>query len=442
MLQRKNHEYTPSEPLNDGTPPAVFTVVGSGAKLEGTFEVADSIQIECEVGGQLKVGKRLVIGEQGSLRADVETVDAIIHGQYKGNMVATGSVEITPTGRVAGKIETDSLVISKGGFFNGRTVKLKESQAEGDTSVQERPKRAGLGAEKSREGRSAHREADVSHVAEDLGLSLDGGGEIPSLQVNDGEDAKPVEPRAATPTRRSRAQAASRGGRKKKAKTKRDHGRPVTPKPSEAEPLPPLPSRGEPLADDVDLGGGPRLQEDRLMMRLGLAPGKAGEIGSALRGADEDAHEETPSRQANDRGDTELADPLTRRPKRRARAQAASRGGRKKKAKTKRDHGRVVTSKASDGEAHVTPASGIDDMAEFLPPLPSGGALLSEDLDLDAGPPSEEQGGWPDMDLGKNEPRGSSFWEEDDLADDSGTRGADWESDPAPLPDEDPLGIR
>ena len=109
----------------------LFTVIGSDARLEGTFEVADSLQIECVVGGRLKVGKKLVIGERGSVRADVEAVDVIIYGQYEGNMVATGSVEITPTGRVFGNIETHSLVISKGGLFNGHVAKLTASEAEG-----------------------------------------------------------------------------------------------------------------------------------------------------------------------------------------------------------------------------------------------------------------------------------------------------------------------
>ncbi len=108
----------------------LFTVVGSDAKLEGTFEVADSIQIECEVGGRLRVGKRLVIGEKGSVRADVEAGDVVIYGRYEGKMVATGSVEITPTARVIGKIETDSLVISKGAVFNGNVAKLKKAQAD------------------------------------------------------------------------------------------------------------------------------------------------------------------------------------------------------------------------------------------------------------------------------------------------------------------------
>lgn len=134
MLRRTNDQkHDPSELANDGNqvgPSTLLTVMGNDAKLEGKFDIADSIEIECEIGGELKVGGKLVIGKKGAVHADVQTVDAIIHGEYKGNMVATGSVEITPTGRTDGNIQTNSLVISKGGFFNGNVVKLKEAKEE------------------------------------------------------------------------------------------------------------------------------------------------------------------------------------------------------------------------------------------------------------------------------------------------------------------------
>ena len=135
MLKRPSPDkYTAADPSIDGNPPVpttLLTITGNAAKLEGKFDITDSIQIECEIGGELKVGGKLVIGHRGSVRADVQTVDAIIHGEYEGNMVATGSVEITPTGRADGNIETNSLVISKGGFFNGNVTKLKKrSEAE------------------------------------------------------------------------------------------------------------------------------------------------------------------------------------------------------------------------------------------------------------------------------------------------------------------------
>lgn len=107
----------------------LLTIVGQQSRVEGKFEIADSIQIECEVGGELTVGGKLVIGEHGLVTADVRTVDAVIKGRYDGNMVATGNVEVTATGRVSGNIETDSLVISQGGFFNGNVAKIREHDA-------------------------------------------------------------------------------------------------------------------------------------------------------------------------------------------------------------------------------------------------------------------------------------------------------------------------
>ncbi len=103
----------------------LLTVMGESARLEGKFNITESIQIECEVAGEINVDGKLVIGDKGVVKADVRTADAIIMGQYEGNMVATGNVEIASSGRVSGNIETDSLVISKGGFFNGQVVKMQ-----------------------------------------------------------------------------------------------------------------------------------------------------------------------------------------------------------------------------------------------------------------------------------------------------------------------------
>ena len=111
------------------SPMTRLSIVGERARVEGKFDIADSIQVECEVGGELNVGGKLVIGEKGVVNANVQTVDAIIMGRYEGNMVATGNVEITETGRVSGNVQTDSLVISKGGFFNGNVSKRNEGPA-------------------------------------------------------------------------------------------------------------------------------------------------------------------------------------------------------------------------------------------------------------------------------------------------------------------------
>ena len=111
MFKENKQNGAPEGPL--------LAVFGSSARLEGKFTIADSIEIECEVAGEINVEGKLVVGENGVVQANVHTVDALIMGLYEGDMVATGEVEVTDTGRVSGNIETDSLVISKGGFFNG-----------------------------------------------------------------------------------------------------------------------------------------------------------------------------------------------------------------------------------------------------------------------------------------------------------------------------------
>ena len=132
-----NERKTPAKPMmtappqenGNGKPVSItlLTVVGEHARMEGKFDITDSIQVECEVGGEMNVGGKLVIGQKGIVHANVQTVDAVIMGQYEGNMVATGNVEIAETGRVSGNIQTDSLVISKGGFFNGNITKMNDA---------------------------------------------------------------------------------------------------------------------------------------------------------------------------------------------------------------------------------------------------------------------------------------------------------------------------
>lgn len=131
MFQDKKtpHKPMPAIVPENGKPISItlLTVVGEHCRMEGKFDITDSIQVECEVGGEMNVGGKLVIGQKGVVNANVQTVDAVIMGHYEGNMIATGNVEIAETGRVSGNIQTDSLVISKGGFFNGNITKMNES---------------------------------------------------------------------------------------------------------------------------------------------------------------------------------------------------------------------------------------------------------------------------------------------------------------------------
>jgi cellulose synthase (UDP-forming) len=109
------------------TETSMLTVWGGGARLDGKFEIDDSIEVRCELSGEVSVGGRLVIEEGGVVNATVRTVDAEIRGTFNGDLIATGGVHITETGRVTGNIQTEELVIARGGFFNGNVTRPEES---------------------------------------------------------------------------------------------------------------------------------------------------------------------------------------------------------------------------------------------------------------------------------------------------------------------------
>src|SRR5262249_22114011 len=50
---------------------SLLTIVGESARIEGKFDIADSIEIECEIGGELSVGRKLVISQRGVVKANV-----------------------------------------------------------------------------------------------------------------------------------------------------------------------------------------------------------------------------------------------------------------------------------------------------------------------------------------------------------------------------------
>jgi len=102
----------------------LLTITGDSAVVEGKFIISKSIEIDCEVRGQLDVDGQVIIQRDGFVNADIKTIDAEVIGRYEGNMEASGNVEIRETGIVSGTIKTDSLIINKGGIFSGNVSRI------------------------------------------------------------------------------------------------------------------------------------------------------------------------------------------------------------------------------------------------------------------------------------------------------------------------------
>ena len=158
------------EEITKEEPRTLLTIVGNKAKVEGKLDVSQSIEIACEVVGELNVDGQMVIQKEGSVSADVTTIDARIIGKFEGNLKGTGKVEITDTGVVSGNIKTDSLVINEGGIFSGKVSRITQEEDKGKKKSKLKFKEEDTQSEKRTKGEKAEEEFDLGDIEDELKL--------------------------------------------------------------------------------------------------------------------------------------------------------------------------------------------------------------------------------------------------------------------------------
>ena len=110
---------------NDNT----LTIIGEGVTIKGNLYSPGITRIDGKVSGEIIAEKELIIGKEGKVEAMVKTNNATVSGYFKGNMIASGEVEITSTGKFIGNLtQKDALLtIEKGGIFKGESI-ISEDQ--------------------------------------------------------------------------------------------------------------------------------------------------------------------------------------------------------------------------------------------------------------------------------------------------------------------------
>lgn len=97
----------------------VETIVGSGTMIKGDIKAEGILRVEGKVEGNIDCVKDLILAESGKIKAELKAENAIIAGEYNGNMDISGNLEIKETGRVIGDVHINGLVVEDGGVLDG-----------------------------------------------------------------------------------------------------------------------------------------------------------------------------------------------------------------------------------------------------------------------------------------------------------------------------------
>jgi len=102
-----------------------ITKIAKGVKIEGKFSFKGLVIIEGSITGKINSEDLLTISESGNVESSLKAKDAILAGNFKGDMTVTGLVRIKPTGKFIGNLTQKngaSLIIEKGGLLEGKSL--------------------------------------------------------------------------------------------------------------------------------------------------------------------------------------------------------------------------------------------------------------------------------------------------------------------------------
>ena len=97
----------------------VETIIGPSANLRGTLQSDGGVRIEGVFEGIIETAGNVIIGEGAKVVADITARNVTVGGAIKGNVEASGRLEILSTGIVYGDMSVQAVMIDEGGQFHG-----------------------------------------------------------------------------------------------------------------------------------------------------------------------------------------------------------------------------------------------------------------------------------------------------------------------------------
>lgn len=94
-------------------------LLGRGSEFEGKLTFEGTVRIVGKFTGEIFSEGTLIVGEGARVQATITVDTVIIQGDVVGDIKARSGVELHAPGRLQGNLHTGSLVIQKGGFFDG-----------------------------------------------------------------------------------------------------------------------------------------------------------------------------------------------------------------------------------------------------------------------------------------------------------------------------------
>ena len=97
----------------------VETIIGRDTKVQGSVVAGGTLRVDGQVDGEIVAKGDIVVGETGSVKAQIKGRSATIAGVVHGNVEVTDKLELASSAKLYGDIKTGILIIGEGAVFKG-----------------------------------------------------------------------------------------------------------------------------------------------------------------------------------------------------------------------------------------------------------------------------------------------------------------------------------
>ncbi len=89
-----------------------------GTNIKGTINATNDIRIDGTLDGELTCEGRVIIGKEGSVKGNIDCLNAVIEGSFEGNLRVKDTLQVKESAKILGDVNTSNLVVQSGASFD------------------------------------------------------------------------------------------------------------------------------------------------------------------------------------------------------------------------------------------------------------------------------------------------------------------------------------
>ena len=99
---------------------AGYSVIDDRLTIRGELDTDGTVRVDGHIEGAMHRAGALIVGARGEIIGDVEAAEVVVAGTVRGNVHATGRIEVEPGASVHGEIRANAMLLREGAIIHGK----------------------------------------------------------------------------------------------------------------------------------------------------------------------------------------------------------------------------------------------------------------------------------------------------------------------------------